>query len=63
VRGALSAEELAAENLTATAWCTVAEVRALPRPSGARVAPSDAAAFLERLLTEGLPAEPLELQL
>ena len=62
-RGVLTEEELAAENLTATGWHTVAQVRALPRPSGARVAPSDAAAFLERLLADGPPAEPLELGL
>jgi 8-oxo-dGTP pyrophosphatase MutT (NUDIX family) len=54
---------VAAENLTATAWHTVAEVRALPRAAGARVAPSDAAAFLERLVTDGPPSEPLELGL
>lgn len=62
-RGTFSDEELAAENLTGMRWCSVADIRALPHDHRAVTAPTSAADFVERLLTDGRPAQPLELAL
>jgi len=59
-RGQLSDEELAAEQMDAVRWFSLAELHALPT-SGPEVVPAGAAAFLERLVQHGHPAEPVEL--
>jgi 8-oxo-dGTP diphosphatase len=58
-RGSLTAEQLAAENVTGLRWWALAEMAGYPGPD--LFAPRDLATRLAALLSDGVPASPLEL--
>jgi 8-oxo-dGTP diphosphatase len=59
--GAMSKDELAAENISGFRWWRLAEIAAYQGPD--LFGPRDLAGPLTRLINDGVPAQPLELGL
>jgi 8-oxo-dGTP diphosphatase len=60
-RGHLTDEELRQENLVELRWCTAEQVAELTEQQRTFTAPRDLAGFVRRLVADGHPMTPLEL--